>query len=245
MDTTTADTTTDAAGPWGCLGKVPALPAEDPNTPVHHVRRFVGLLDLKPLSEVPVRACVPSGVECLELAGSPKATDANGTVDVLLYRGFRGFLDIAAPAKGPDLVPGRIYLGPDDEASKSGVPPWPSAIPTKSELEFSAASAGKQIRPEYGHLFFLSLDCQHKAAANTVARVEPIAADTFTFYVDSAGTPSLTQAKTSSTGVGAFVNLPVGGISVTFSRDDGTRIGERTVIIRAGAITYLPLAPTP
>lgn len=116
---------------------------------------------------------------------------------------------------------------------------------TEAELEYAAGTVQRSVKPEYGHLFFSAIDCQTRSAANTRVQSETVTADTFTYYTDSKGTPSLTQDRTSTSGNGGYLNLPVGTLKVTLTLDAGRRVGTYDVVIRAGAITYLLFGPTP
>ncbi|HVH45025.1 MAG TPA: hypothetical protein VM925_21880 [Labilithrix sp.] len=230
---------------WGCLGNVPPPAVSDPNTPLEHSRRFVGVLHA-PLEGLSVKVCEEYDPACSQpVAGTPRLTDPNGKVDLTLHRGFRGFLDVASPASDP--IAALIHLVPipdEDVAATDRTVTWPTLL-TKSDLELMMASPGRPLLPDHGHLFVRTLDCQQEPAERVFLRLEPISAKTVTFYLDSTGNPSITQGMTSAKGVGGAINVPAGSIAVTFSRETGEPIGEQNVIIRPGTITYVSLVPTP
>lgn len=104
---------------------------------------------------------------------------------------------------------------------------------------------GRTIGEQYGHFFFNAVDCQGNAAAKVVVQASAITVDTFNYYVDTFGTPSLTRTSTSETGRGGYINLPAGPSDFTLLRDTGGIIGPQHIVIRPGSITYMHFTPTP
>ncbi|HVH44678.1 MAG TPA: hypothetical protein VM925_20135 [Labilithrix sp.] len=231
---------------WGCLGNMPPVPFPDKSTPVHFRARFEGLLTQLPLDALPVKACTLLDLGCAQPVDGPRDTDAEGVIDMVVHHGFRGYLDIGATEAHSDLMPSLLYALPVPNktvAPQDPPPVW--NLLTKNEFEFAAGSVGKTLNPSFGHLFFAAVDCQGITAVGATLQAETITAETFTYYTDAQGTPSITQARTSQSGNGGFLNLPVGTVTVRLSREDGELIGSHNVIIRAGSITYMLFGPTP
>lgn len=231
---------------WGCLDNV-APPAEpEPATPVRFLTRFQGILSTAPLVGLPVKACLATDLACAQPYASTITTDA-GVAAFTLYHGFLGYVDVAPSDDNPDIIPALYYVRPVPDkkvvVSEELVPT--ANLVKNAEFAFLTNSIGKQVKTQYGHLFFGALNCQGRFAANAVLRAEPISSDTFTYYTDAAGTPSITQDKTTESGNGGYINLPPGEVTVTLRLDNGRRIGEHKVVIRKGTITYLPVGPTP
>jgi hypothetical protein len=244
------DTDVDAAPldpQWGCLGNVPEGPAREPDVPVRYLARFQVSPGARPLVDMPVNICGLTDTACVApLPGSPVLTDSTGLADITLFSGFQGFLQLGAYDGGPaDLMPAVYYLLPVPDKAAPPVEARMVVLVTNSTLSLLAASVEKEIKPELGHIFFATADCQGNPAANVALRADTVTASTVAFYSDSAGTPSLTQAKTSSIGAGGFINLPLGPISITVSRDTGQQVSRRNVLVKAGTVTNILLGPTP
>ncbi|HVH45429.1 MAG TPA: hypothetical protein VM925_23910 [Labilithrix sp.] len=232
---------------WGCLGNLPELPVEEPDVPVERYLRFSSIISTKPLVGLPVKACLVTDETCAQpYAGTPKETDAAGLLSVTLYSGFRGYFDITPAGDYANLMPAIYYVLPiPDKNYAVTADRSPSiALFTKNELEFAVASVGKALKEEYGHLIFGIMDCSPGLVADVVVRAEPISNQTFTFYTDGTGVPSITQSKTSQNGNGGFVNLPAGKVKMRATLESGRFVGERELLIRPGTITYLIFGPT-
>ena len=65
-------------------------------------------------------------------------------------------------------------------------------------------------------------------------------------YYFEDGLPSIVSTATSETGLGGFVNVPAGVVSVKARlASTGRVIGSRKVIVRAGTLTGFYFPPTP
>lgn len=231
---------------WGCLGNVPPSPTPDPSTPVGFYTRFQGILTASAMVDLPVKACLLSDENCVTPFATG-ATDAQGIAGFQLYEGFRGYLEIAPSASDPNVMPAIHFVQPVPSKAVAVSAERPPALNlvTKTEFAYLSGSVSKEVDPEYGHLFFGAVDCQGLFAAEATLRPDTIGANTFSYYTDSAGTPSLTQGKTTVSGNGGYINLPPGKIHVVLSRVNGQRVGEQDVIIRKGTISYLFIGPSP
>lgn len=232
---------------WGCLGKAPPLAASEPAAPVDYRVGFINVVSRGELSELGLKACASSDRDCkAPLAGSETKTGTDGIATVRVHSGFRGFLEIGTSPDIEDLVPSLLYVQPvPDKARPEGYPTDIWGLVTKSSFAFIAASADKEVKKGYGHVFFHASDCSGKPASGVTVRAEPIAADTFIYYLDAAGSPGLTQTSTEDLGIGGYLNLPPGTTTLTYTRFDGARIGSDEVIVREDQITYVRPFPSP
>lgn len=97
--------------------------------------------------------------------------------------------------------------------------------------------------PARGSLAFLALTCTGARAVGVSAAAPTADASTTLTYI-AGSLPSKTATETDASGVGAFVNLPVGPVALSGSYS-GKAIGSTSVFIRAGFVTSTNLIPTP
>lgn len=230
---------------WGCLANPRPLPPEEPSAPYQYVTGLVDLVTNERIVGAPVKACKDDDPSC-EAPFATTVSNEEGAVDLQLYSGFRGYLEVGSSDSTPSLMPTLIYAQPipDKHTAKTAIT-YLRFLLTTGAFTYVAGSANKTVNPEYGHLFFMATDCRGLASEDLIARVETVTAETSTFYTDSSGTPSLTQAKTTKSGNGGYLNLPVGPLTVKLSRTSGAYVGTAQATIRKGTITSLTLGPTP
>lgn len=230
------------AGPWGCLGSTSAVaPAEaavtvtmsfyDPVTP------SPGRAG-KPLEGVSVRGCARLDVTCTRPVVGSVTSDAQGNAPLRLPGGFDGYLEIS----GPTIVPALWYFAPLPQGDGQ------YTVGLLSEASFNqiAQTVGATIDPNAGHTFNFALDCARTYGAfgaGVSFTSDATAPATRGFYLID-GLPSTTATSTDSSGIGGFVNLKPGVLTLA-SNLGGQRIGSVSVLIRAGVITYSPIAPSP
>ncbi|HVH41649.1 MAG TPA: hypothetical protein VM925_04880 [Labilithrix sp.] len=241
------DAAVEDSGPadpiWGCIGKVPPALAPDPSVPVTFRARYVGLISSSAMSGLTIKPCEVKDATCAGFTGTPFLTNDNGQVDVPLHNGFRGYLEIGPSEQVPNLMPTLSYIQPVPDKNNMPEKPFTWVLLTKSDLDFLVANSQKAVNPELGHIIYGTRNCQYVRPPNTRVRAEPIAADTFAFYTDPSGLPSLTQGKTSVSGNGGFINMPPGYVTVHFSTENGDDVGAFEVLVRAGTITQLVFGP--
>ncbi|HVH45668.1 MAG TPA: hypothetical protein VM925_25110 [Labilithrix sp.] len=226
---------------WGCLGRVPPPPVEERSAPVQYPLRFLNAISEQPQTGLPVVACEADDIECTKpIAGPQMTTDPEGYVTPVVWSGFTGYFQIT-PTEAVPVLPSLVRAFPIPDKAVT-LPPWPWSLFTRDELSFIAASFGKTINYEEGHVFWFSTDCSGKPAEGTDGSVETLTPDSFKFYTDASGFPSLTQHVTSTNAVGGFLNLPVGPVVITVRRE-GALVSKRTVFVRAGWLTYAVLGP--
>ncbi|HVH42041.1 MAG TPA: hypothetical protein VM925_06845 [Labilithrix sp.] len=230
---------------WACIGNVAKGPSREPNVPVHYLARFELFADAGPLVGLPVSACNNTDSLCAApIDGTPVLTDSAGFADFNLFSGFLGFFQMGAYDGGPaDLMDHIHYVLPQPDAD-AGPPVEQSVVMfTSSQLTAFAAGFAKEVKPELGHIFFTAIDCQGNPAADLTLKSDTVTASTFLTYSDADGTATLTQGKTSARGTGAVVNLPLGAISMTLSRETGQQLGRRNVLVQKGKVTTILLGP--
>ncbi|HVH41538.1 MAG TPA: hypothetical protein VM925_04320 [Labilithrix sp.] len=246
--TTEGDAGNDDDATWKCLGGDRPEPKVAPSIAVRYEHHFVRVLDRKPWERLELRACDSFDEYCVQpLAGSATTTDTLGLAVVPLYRGFRGYLDISEPSSDGGLLPSLVVVGP--VVDRDGPIP---RVALYSAEDFRYALAALHAVAVYvdgsapsGHLLFKALDCLRQPAADVVVRVNTLTADTFQYYTDADGVPSIAVEATTSAGTGGVLRLPIGRATLSMTKHDGTLIVETEVPIRAGTMTYVTLGPTP
>jgi len=120
--------------------------------------------------------------------------------------------------------------------------PLPLQMFPSSGLPAVIAAAGIQIDPTGGSLFIQAFDCDGLPASDvkyTVAQHESVVKP---LYVDN-GVVSSSATHTDSSGVGGFVSVPPGFVTVIGYNADSVSIGEIGVQAAPGALTYGTLFP--
>lgn len=242
----------DASDPvdpmWGCLGKVPPPRAEDRSAPVPYTLRLYDPVLAGPLVGLPVAACETNDLECTTpVDGAEQKTDTDGLADVMVFNGFDGYLKVAPNADFPRIYPTFLPALPVPDTSADALPirrkEWP--VFEKDQLKLIALTLGGAApKDEYGHLFFSSTDCLHAHAERTVVTIDVRSSDTYPFYTDESGVPSLALQATTKDGAGGFINVPSGPVVITVRKDEGQLISTRKLFIRAGTITQAFLPPS-
>lgn len=157
--------------------------------------------------------------------------------------------DPAASANGcdvPTFAPALLFFNPPVKAD----PPAPVALPLipTAAIQPLIEAAGGSFDPSTGYVFMSAHDCAGNPAAGvhyTLSRSEEVSTD---LYLDS-GIISNTSKQTDASGIGGFLGVPAGFISVSGSiqlpNQPPTTIGEVGVQVARFTITYSTLAPMP
>lgn len=232
------------AGPvdplYGCVGKTTPTKIE-PDVPIRFQWKFLGGLSGEPLANVKYKVCTGLDTGC-STPIAEGATAADGVIDVPLSKGFRGFMELSGGPNG-DLQPSLFYFKPPEKDVLVGPPETQANLLSVGEFAFLIGSLAKEAKPEYGHVFGLTLDCSNVTpAAGVTLDVSRVSNDSFPYYTDDNRTPTLTQTSTSTRGEAGYVNLPPGTVTLNYSRQ-GQSLGNLTVVIRPNYITYAPMYP--
>jgi hypothetical protein len=235
----------DAGDPWSCLASPPAA-APPPDADVAVTMSLFDPVTPAPgrngkaLPGIVIRGCAKLDVVCANPIVASVTTDAEGNAKLGIPAGFDGYLELT----GPSIVPALWYFSPLPDAQAA---PRSYNVGLLSPASFSqiAATVGASIDDTAGHSFNFALDCaQSYGTFGSGVSFTPSATRTGTrsFYLIN-GLPSTTATTTDGSGVGGFVNLKPGVVTVTADLA-GQRTGSVSVLIRAGVITYSPIAPS-
>lgn len=226
---------------WGCVGKVPVLPQNDSEP----FQTQLTLFDFNkgPLVGLPLRLCRSQDTPC-SAPVKELVTDAEGTVTLDIYTGFRGYVQSQPSEAHSTLVPfisyvpiinpklpatlARVYLTAFDTGTIAGI-----SLPLGVEVDY-----------ELGQIIFTARDCQNDLASDIVAFTAAATATSKTWYLDSNAQASVEQTQTSVPGVGGIFNVTKGVPTLKYERN-AKRVGEQNIIVRPGTLTYVNLIPTP
>lgn len=151
--------------------------------------------------------------------------------------------DISAPDMRcylPVYAPAMLFFNPPIVADVDT--PLPLQLFPTSGLPTVIGAAGIQVDPTAGNLFIQALDCDGKPASGVTYQISQFQSQVSPLYVDN-GIVSESVTHTDSTGVGGFVRVPPGFVSVTGYNSDSVAIGEIGVQAAPSVLTYSPLLP--
>jgi hypothetical protein len=227
------------SGPFACLASPPALPVADGST-LNITMTFVDEVTFTPYGAVSVRPCPKLDVTCAKPLSAAVTSGNDGVASLTLPKAFDGYLEINSSKTMPALW----YFSPLPTTERN----YNVGLLTPASFQTIAQAAGATIDPNAGHSFNIALDCTENYG--TYAKGVSFTADQHTggtrlFYLIN-GLPSTSADQTDASGIGGFANLPPGIVTVTASvAATGQRSGSVSGLIRAGVITYAPIAPNP
>lgn len=162
----------------------------------------------------------------------------------------KALCDLVAPTCNPAAPDARCYtklyapsmLFFNPPVVKDAATALPLQMFPISGLPTVIAAAGIQVDPAAGNLFIQAVDCDGRPAAGVTYQIQPYATEVSPLFVDH-GIVSSVATQTDASGVGGFVRVPPGFVSVTGYRADGTAIGGIGVQSLSSVLTYTTLTP--
>jgi hypothetical protein len=226
---------------WGCVGNVEW--DEATSEPLVLNARFRRLSGETPVVGAPGKLCEPLDTDCLSPLDEA-VTDENGVLSLTGYYGFRGYTLLEPPESYPNMAPAILWANPPrfDEVAAEDI--QPAHLTAVDEVSGIAALLGTSVNPDAGHIFGLTSDCNQQPIGNVTLRSDVVGTDTVQYYFDGS-IPSKTAAETDASGLGGFVNVPAGLVTITATSLDVGLLGSATVLVKPGHITYLGIGPTP
>lgn len=221
---------------WSCLED---YAAPSGTTIVTHRFRFVRWFDSDTVpTGLTVQLCALLDYAC----ASPLPLDppsADGRVIFELESSTDAYLQVTAD----DAIPSYVMLQPS-------IPPAVEAenlirLVGSTEWENIVATSGKEYDTQRGTLVVLTKSCHQTPIGGVRLVSETVDADTVEFYARGE-LPQFGATMTDEQGIAGFVNLPLGFVDVESQRaTSGELIGSAIHYSRPGAMTFLPLGPTP
>ena len=154
--------------------------------------------------------------------------------------GLTGYLDV----QGPEMFPNIVFLVSPTSEPDGGFAMPLTVIPRKL-FESALALVGVTADPKRGHVLVGAADCLLSPAPGMTFGASTIDSQTsFGFLIG--GIPSLTATSTDPSGLGTYVNVPVGAVEVSATPISGGRPTSRAnLFVREGTISAVAMPPTP
>lgn len=140
------------------------------------------------------------------------------------------------------FAPAMLFFNPPIVSDVSQ--PLPLQLFPAAGLPAVLGAAGITIDQTAGNLFIQALDCDGRPAAGVRYEMATPAAAVGRLYVAN-GIVSNAVTDTDSSGIGGFVRVPPGFVSVVGYNSDSVHIGEIGVQAAPSTLTYSALFPTP
>ncbi len=195
--------------------------------------QLVGFIGSTDMSATTVRGCTVRDPACMSPITPPITPDADGWVDVPLYEGFDGYLEITSPG----AVPSMLFYG-EPLTNGRNVDPEPAfLVEMETALTFDRLFLGREAFPNTGVINIRALDCQNMPAPAVQFRLEPAAVGWY--YVGEI--PVGTAQQTTESGVGGFSDVSPGTVVVTAELvETGQQLAlPQSVFVRAGWFTNI------
>jgi hypothetical protein len=241
-DTLPADFVNELSPPgsnqtWGCLSTV-----EEPvvvpvfSQTVARVVLSVQIVDLSTGQIYPdatVQACGLADINCENPVTDALQVDAEGWVDVPLFRDFTGFLEI----KSSEAVPFLFYL---TEPLAQSTVEFPLGIISLASLGPLVQLIGVELEPGTGVIAVRSFDCTGSPALGVSLSTEN--EGVAWYFVD--GLPTGMGEATAVDGLGGLVNVKPGLAVVDLLTPSGASInGPQSVVVRPGWLSAVYVRP--
>jgi len=224
-------------GDWGCLveGTVNEAPFSDDSRRFVYTVRIETLLGDVPTNTV-VRACTTADLECAQPVTADLSIDARGVVEVPLFWGFDGYLEIQADG----VIPSAYYIRQPLYADS--IQEIPMQVAPLEALAAYAAANGATLREDRALLAVEVFDCSW-ALASGIQVGNDAGGVPFSF---ANGLPTIGAAVTDGRGLAGALNVPPGLVRAWGDiATTGERVGARTINARAGWLSGFSLVPAP
>lgn len=176
-----------------------------------------------------VHACALPDVDCRAPLTDDYTLDAEGWVELPLYEGFNGYIEL----RGDTVMPTLVFLGKPLERPRSTA--YPIAIVESAILPGLSGATGTMQTATEGLLTIRVFDCDDRSASGVRYSYEPAAGVPW-YYVD--GLPSSAAQETGVEGLGGVINNPPGVTQINIAARDGRQIAARKrVAVRPGWMT--------
>lgn len=196
--------------------------------------QLLDLATLQPSAGLQVRACGLTDLNCERPVVAPLVVRADGWVDIPLFVGFTGYLEVT----GEGVLPGIIV--PSDPLTLDSEPGYPYLTLSQLALSALGRAVNIEVDPALGMLSVRAFDCQGVTAPGV--QLTKVGPGTPWYFVS--GLPSSIERKTDAEGFGGFANAPPGLAQVNALTAEGTSIsGELNMMVRPGWLSHTFLHP--
>lgn len=225
----------DSGGPFGCIDL--PKPTGDVTKPAILEQPIFNVIAGTPLGLAPAKVCSRVDPTCASPVASI-TSDEKGVFTAKVFVGFEGFLEI----KGTGVADSLFMLDPPirGDGRRPAAP-----MPTTSAAEFySQQITGASLDLTTGYILARSADCDFTPLRGVTATLASTTAKTKLFFVYN-NTPRADVEQTNEEGAFGFFNVPVGTALITVNeKATGKKVGQTSVVVRAGFLTILLIGPS-
>jgi hypothetical protein len=216
---------------WGCIGNVAPLMAGQIDT---IKLQLLDLITQTPVQGLTVKVCNKYDPTCTKPLATPMP-DAMGWVSASIASDLEAYLDIS----GGGYMPAVVFLDHVAAGKNTDI-----LLITPEEVMGLAQIAKVTVDPTKGLVLGRTVDCTGTRTAGVSVTLSPSAGETRFYVINNTPTPNASQ--TDNGGNSGFVNVDPGNPSLTGTLGpDGKEMGKVTTLVRAGAMTYQLIRPTP
>lgn len=168
--------------------------------------------------------------------GDPFFSDADGIIAFTVDKGFDGFAALSHNAIAPSLY----FFNPPATSNSTWAPARLTSMETAAGL---VSQLGGTIDPTRGFIIVTAEDCNGDPAEGISYTSREADSKTQVFY----SVDGLVTTKTSATdpsGYGGFIAVRPGSVSITGSHETHGKIGEISLFVRAGEVSYSRMVPS-
>jgi hypothetical protein len=196
---------------------------------------------MKVLPGIEAQLCRKLDATCENPVGSMATSDETGLVTLQVEKGFDGFVQLT----GSKIAPSMYFLTPPASGDLD-LPMVPLASPLGASQIVLQAGGNTWAKDTSGIVLLTAFDCLGKGAAGINFSIggapDP---NTFIFYLVKS-LPTTNTSVTDDTGYGGLVNVPAGvrTVSALLGGPSGHKIGEISILVRAGYVSYSSVTPS-
>jgi hypothetical protein len=153
--------------------------------------------------------------------------------------------NVSAPDQNcllPTYAPALLFFNPPivhDVAQ-----PVPLQLFPTTGLPAIIQAAGIQLEPQAGNVLIQALDCDGKPASDVSYALQQNPGQASPLYINN-GVVSRTFTRTDATGIGGFVGVTPGFVSVVGTNSDSAQVGQVGVQAVPSMLTYSVILPNP
>jgi hypothetical protein len=224
---------------WTCLSEDPepeALFVSAESAPrLVHSMQLLGIASGIALPGLSVRACAQRDLDCTSPLTADIAVNLDGWVDIPLYEGFDGYVEVVGEA----IVPSALFFS--EPLNREGlVEHLPIGLVERAALPTLSRAVGTIQDENLGVVYERAFDCRLDDARGLTYSLDRGGSPWY--FVG--GLPTAMVDETVDSSLGGFLNVEA-GIAVLSAELPGVRqIGAaETVIVRGGWITGLRFVP--
>lgn len=211
----------------------------DPTAGVGKGPFVVTLTVVDVVGQVPMPNVTATMMRKIDVAGSapigaPAVSDASGKIQLTVEGGFDGYLTLSHP----DIVPSLYFFNPPVAESAEVTP---IRLTTATTVNALFQNVGRSFDPTRGVVILTAEDCKANGLSDVSFVVTGVDGITNFYSVD--GLPTITTPATDSSGYGGLLNVPVGTTAISADHARLGTIGQLSLFVRAGTLSYSRMVP--